>query len=138
MPEQCQRCKNQYETIYRVPNDVWANIAPNPEELGPYEEHQFGGLLCMGCADATARERGVTLYWEATEGDWMGQVNGDWRVGLTVKPKLRSDPLFYERGVVLNVLPSGTGGLYDDSGILKISMESGAVILRRAEDWVTA
>jgi hypothetical protein len=62
----------------------------------------------------------------------------DWRIGLTVKPKYRCDPLRYEQGVVLDVHPSGFAGLEDRDGVLRISMESGAVFLRRADEWITA
>lgn len=62
----------------------------------------------------------------------------DWRIGLTVKPKYRSDPLKYEQGIVLEVLPDGTNGLSGKDGVLKIKMDSGQVILRRADEWMTA
>lgn len=62
----------------------------------------------------------------------------NWRIGLTVKPKYRNDPLHYEQGTVIDVLPDGTAGLFDKAGVLKIRMETGSVILRRADDWITA
>lgn len=43
-----------------------------------------------------------------------------------------------EAGVVLDVLPSGTAGIVDETGVLKIRLISGTVILRGADDWVTA
>lgn len=69
--ERCQCCGNLYSTIYRVPNEVWAKIAPQPETLGPHIEHQFGGLLCISCADARAREMGIRLYWDSNADDWL-------------------------------------------------------------------
>lgn len=62
----------------------------------------------------------------------------DWRVGLSCTPKYRHDDLWYERGRIIDVLPDGTNGLADKDGILKIKMDSGSVILRRADEWVTA
>ena len=62
----------------------------------------------------------------------------DWRIGLTVKPKYRTDPRYYERGKIIDVHPSGTGGVFDDAGVLRIKLDAGDVILQRAEDWVTA
>lgn len=62
----------------------------------------------------------------------------DWRVGLTVKPKYRCDELRYEQGKVIAVFPSGHGGIDDLDGVLQIQMESGSVILRPADQWVTA
>ena len=62
----------------------------------------------------------------------------DWRIGLSCKPKYRHDELYYERGRIIAVEPSGTAGLEDENGILRIKMESGGVILRRSEEWVTA
>jgi len=62
----------------------------------------------------------------------------DWRIGLSAKPKYRNDDLFYERGEIIDVFPSGTGGIFDKDGVLKIRMESGLVILRASDQWVTA
>lgn len=62
----------------------------------------------------------------------------DWRVGLTVKPKYRGHPLYYERGTVVEVLPSGTDGIVDRYGVLKIRMSGGSTILAGADDWITA
>ncbi len=67
----CQSCGRTYETIYRVPNEVWTKIAPQPETLGKHIEHQFGGLLCMSCADSRALEAGIVLYWDSNAGDWL-------------------------------------------------------------------
>lgn len=65
--------------------------------------------------------------------------NKDWRIGCSCKPKYRHDELWYERGRIIDVLPSGTAGLEDKDGILKIKMDStDRVILRRADEWVTA
>lgn len=61
----------------------------------------------------------------------------DWRIGLTVIAKYRNDPLYYESGEIIDVFPSGTGGLEDKDGILKIKMRSGSVILRRSDEWKT-
>lgn len=67
--ELCQCCGDRYETVYRVPNEVWKQIAPNPETIGDDPGH-YGGLLCPDCADSRARESGAVLFWEAFEGDW--------------------------------------------------------------------
>lgn len=62
----------------------------------------------------------------------------DWREGLGVRVKYRRDPLYGETGVVLSAHPSGHGGVDDPNGVLRVSMDSGAVILRGADDFVTA
>ncbi len=63
----------------------------------------------------------------------------DWRIGLTCKPKYRSDPRYYERGTIRDVHPNGTGNIFDDNGVLQIQLiHSGETILARADDWVTA
>lgn len=62
----------------------------------------------------------------------------DWRIGLTVKPKMRTHELHYEQGEVVAILPDGTNGLFDPTGILKIRMQTGRVIVARADEWVTA
>lgn len=63
----------------------------------------------------------------------------DWRIGLACKPKYRTDPRYYERGEVIDVHQSGTGGVFDDAGVLRIKLDhNGEVILQRADDWVTA
>ncbi len=69
-----------------------------------------------------------------------GQIsNRDWRIGCSCKPKYRHDPLYYERGKIIDVLLSGTGGLDAKHGILQIRMDdTDQVILRRADEWVTA
>jgi hypothetical protein len=39
----CQACDLGYETVYWLPDDVWAAITPKPETPG-------AGLLCWPCA----------------------------------------------------------------------------------------
>lgn len=56
--EKCQRCGKEYETVYRVPKEIWAKISP---------KSNGNGLLCIKCADEVAREKGIELYWEAKE-----------------------------------------------------------------------
>jgi hypothetical protein len=62
----------------------------------------------------------------------------DWRIGLSCKPKYRTHPLYYERGEILDVEPSGTGGIVDPNGVLRIKMQDGKVFLAPADEWVTA
>lgn len=62
----------------------------------------------------------------------------DWRIGLSVKPKYRDDPLLYEQGEIIAVYPSGFGGVLDENGVLKIRLQSGTVVLRASDQWVTA
>ena len=62
----------------------------------------------------------------------------DWRIGLTVKPKYRNGPLYYERGKVLEVCESGTASIEDETGVLRIQLDSGTVIMRGADDWISA
>jgi hypothetical protein len=71
-------------------------------------------------------------------GNEAPEVKQDWRIGLTVRVKYRNDPLYYERGVVLSAHPNGFGGIFDPMGVLRISLDSGAVILRGADQWITA
>lgn len=70
MSEICETCYQPYETVYRVPNGVWARIAPRKDDLGPYPEHQYGGLLCPDCATKAARGEGIDLFFEASQSDW--------------------------------------------------------------------
>jgi len=56
--ETCQACRKSYETVYRVPADVWEKIKPGGKPAG-------AGLLCPLCADIRAREAGIDLFWEA-------------------------------------------------------------------------
>jgi hypothetical protein len=65
-------------------------------------------------------------------------MSEDWRVGLSCKPKYRTHDLYYERGKILKVCPSGTSNLFDKDGILMIEMESGRVFYARSDEWVTA
>lgn len=68
--EQCSLCRKEYETVYRVPNHIWLQICPNPQTLGPHYEHMGGGLLCVDCAWTEAKDKGTTLYFDASESDW--------------------------------------------------------------------
>ena len=57
MSETCQSCGVKYDTVYRVPDRVWAIVSGRDDE---------GGLLCPECCDAIARQdHGIVLYWEA-------------------------------------------------------------------------
>ena len=67
--DKCDDCGRIYKVIYRVPNSIWTKIAPTPETLGEYIEHQFGGILCPDCATQRALSIGITLHFEAKE-DW--------------------------------------------------------------------
>lgn len=62
----------------------------------------------------------------------------DWRIGLSVKPKMRYHELYYERAIVEEVFPDGTGGVFDPNGVLRIKLTGGKVMLVRSEDWVAA
>ncbi len=62
----------------------------------------------------------------------------DWRIGLTVKARLRSDDLYYERGLIVDVFPSGTAGIDDPNGVLSVKMDGGSTILAPAERFITA
>lgn len=66
------------------------------------------------------------------------ELKPDWRIGLTVKAKYRSDPLYYERGKVVDVHGSGFCGIDDKDGVLRIKLDSGNVILSASDKWVTA
>ena len=61
----CDGCDNAYKSVFRVPDEVWSQIAPKPDSLGEHIEHQYGGLLCLNCADNAARKSGITLVWDA-------------------------------------------------------------------------
>jgi len=56
--EHCQACGSPYETVYWLPDDLWAVVAPKPENLA-------AGTLCPRCVDARARAAGVELAWTA-------------------------------------------------------------------------
>ena len=58
--EICDRCGARYDEVYRVPDELWAELT---ERLGG------SGLLCMGCCEALAGGRG-SIYWSGTLGDW--------------------------------------------------------------------
>jgi ribosomal protein L37AE/L43A len=61
--ETCQDCGTSYETVYRVPDEVWSQIRPEGKPEG-------GGLLCLDCANLRARRLGIDLWWTATVGGW--------------------------------------------------------------------
>lgn len=111
--------------------------------LNPNDEAHDVAELCVDIRDRVdSYLMGRKLSWDKTRVTEFRAVvepkKPDWRVGLSCKPKYRHDDLWYERGIIVAVEPSGTAGLVDPSGILRIKMESGGVILRRADEWVTA
>ncbi len=62
----------------------------------------------------------------------------DWRIGLSCKPKYRTHPLRYEgHGKIIEVHPSGTGGIVDRDGVLRIEL-NGRTFLAPADEWMTA
>ena len=63
----------------------------------------------------------------------------DWRIGLSVKVKMRNHALYYEPPhTIINAFPSGYGGLVDKDGVLQLRSASGDVYLQRSQDWMTA
>ena len=63
----------------------------------------------------------------------------DWRIGLSAKPKYRSDPRRYDGPfIVIATHPSGEGGIIDADGVLRIKNGLGGVFLTPASEWVTA
>ena len=64
-----QRCGRVYDNVYRVPDDVWAKIAPSP-----VDGWKAGGLLCPPCAERRAHEAGINLWWEAAVDDFPTAV----------------------------------------------------------------
>lgn len=63
----------------------------------------------------------------------------DWRIGLSCKPKHRGHALYYEGpGKIISVQPSGTGGIVDRDGVLRVELPDGRIILAPADEWVTA
>lgn len=61
--DQCDKCKREYLAVYNVPTDIWAQIAPRPETLGP--DNYGGGMLCPDCAASAAKAMGIRLIFVA-------------------------------------------------------------------------
>ena len=61
MSEVCQNCEGYYDTVYRMPDDVWEKLTGHADG---------GGLLCPACCDLLARRVGLELYWEAAIGEY--------------------------------------------------------------------
>jgi len=59
--EVCQSCGRAYDTVYHVPDSVWARLLPNKAPAG---------LLCIPCAIRIAGEKGIDLWWDAAENDF--------------------------------------------------------------------
>jgi hypothetical protein len=63
----------------------------------------------------------------------------DWRIGLSCKPKHRTHEKYYDPpGKIIEVHPSGTAGITDKNGVLRIKNVRGLTFLAPAEEWVTA
>lgn len=68
----------------------------------------------------------------------QAQAAPDYRIGLSCKPKYRKHELYYEgRGKIVGVEPSGTAGIVDKDGVLKIEL-NGRTFLAPADEWMTA
>jgi len=59
--EVCQSCGCAYDTVYHVPDSIWARMLP---EKAP------AGLLCIPCAIRIAGEKGIPLWWQAEVDDY--------------------------------------------------------------------
>ena len=59
--EVCQSCSHPYDTVYHVPDSVWARMLPDKAP---------GGLLCIPCAIRISKEKGIELWWEAAQNDF--------------------------------------------------------------------
>ncbi|WP_199252628.1 hypothetical protein [Chachezhania sediminis] len=68
----CDTCGRVFRTAYRVPNDLWRQIAPKPETLGDHPEHLLGGTLCPDCATVAADRIGQKLHFDADDHGWGG------------------------------------------------------------------
>ena len=66
------------------------------------------------------------------------ETKKDYRIGLSVKAKYRTADFYYDRGVVVEVYPSGTGGIVDPDGVIAVKHDSGIVRLHGADALVTA
>lgn len=71
--EHCHVCGRGYRYVYRVPDNVWRQIAPVLQT----SDMDLNGLLCIDCAAARAREIGIELYFEGSEGDWYSNKQKD-------------------------------------------------------------
>lgn len=64
----------------------------------------------------------------------------DWRIGLKVKPKLRTHVLYGKSGVVREVHEDGRFGVDDRNGVLVIDMgyPFTFLVVEGSNEWVTA
>lgn len=62
----------------------------------------------------------------------------DWRIGLYVKPKMRSDVRFGQRGRVVDVFSVGTAQINDPDGVVAVRMDNGETVLSGAGRWCTS
>ena len=66
------------------------------------------------------------------------ETKKDYRIGLSVKAKYRTADFYYDRGVVVDVHPSGTSGIVDPDGVIVVKHDSGIVRMHAADALVTA
>lgn len=120
--------------------DDVSKIILDPDELSP-------ALMRHACLAAIGYLTGgsildkdgmIAVLREAVTTPGEPAVKRDWRIGLTVKARLRSDELYYERGTIVDVFPSGTAGIDDKNGVLSVKMDGGSTILAPAERFITA
>jgi hypothetical protein len=70
-------CGRPVGVVWRAPSGIWNYVVSGQDQTtytvregaagGPVEERAegAGGVLCLGCFDRFARERGVSLCWES-------------------------------------------------------------------------
>ena len=59
----------------------------------------------------------------------------DPRIGVSVRQLWEEHITKYETGIVIDVAPSGTFGIWDQQGVLKLRMPSGLITLVPASAW---
>jgi hypothetical protein len=72
-----QGCGRPVGLVWRAPSGIWNYVITGQDQTvytvregaagGAVMERAegVGGVLCLGCFDRMARDRGVTLYWKA-------------------------------------------------------------------------
>jgi len=57
--EKCVRCKKKFGLIWQIDDDIWKKV-----------QGENNDNLCANCFDEMARQKGIELYWEATEKEY--------------------------------------------------------------------
>jgi len=59
----------------------------------------------------------------------------DGRIGSSVRGKYQFSPYRLALGIIIDVLPNGSYGIWDKNGVTVVKLSCGQIVVTPAEDW---